>query len=224
MILGAGGHAKVVLDAIHLSGARPRPGARAIDVVGLLDSDPALRGSRLMGIPVIGGDEMLPDLLRAGVRHAFVAVGAVGDNSRRQSLAERLWALGFHLLTVVHPGAWVSPHADLGEGTCVLAGAIINAGARVGRNAIVNTGAVVEHDCRVADHAHIAPGARLAAGVEVGAAAHVGLGACVLQGRRVGAAAVVGAGAVVTRDVPAGATAVGVPARWDDSASVRGEP
>lgn len=203
--LGAGTHAKSLLEAIRSSGA--------FEVAALVDDDPARAGGHLLGFPVLAGAESLARLKDEGVAHAFAGVGGVGDNGPRRAVFERLLAEGFQLPPIVHAAAVVSPWAQLGRGAHVLAGAIVNAGASVGDDVIVNTGAIVEHDCVLGAHAHVAPGVRLAGLVEIGEAAHVGIGAVVVGRVHVGAGALVAAGAVVVRDVPAGARVAGVPAR-----------
>jgi len=203
--LGAGGHAKVMIEALRLAGG--------VEIVALLDANPSLHGTRVAGVEVLGGDERLDEIRAAGTTHAFIGVGGARSNEPRRAVFERARAHGFSLVTAVHPSAVVSASASLGEGAAVLARAVVNADAVLGRNVIVNTAAIVEHDCRVGDHAHIASGARLAGGVTIAAGAHIGLGASVRQGISVGAAALVGAGAVVVDDVPDGAIVVGVPAR-----------
>ena len=203
--LGAGGHAKAVIEAIQLSGAH--------EVVGLLDRDPALKGQFVLDVPVLGGDELLPGLKAKGIGGVFIGVGSVGDAAGRVRLYEQAVAQGLEVVVVTHPAAVVSPSASVGAGTVVLARAVINPGASLGVNVIINSGAVVEHDCTIGDHAHIATGACLAGGVRVGDRAHVGVGASVKQGIAIGSGAIVGGGAAVVEDVPAGATVVGVPAR-----------
>jgi UDP-perosamine 4-acetyltransferase len=202
--LGAGTHAKSVLEAIRSAGR--------FEVAGLVDDDAARAGQELLGFPVSGPDEL--ERLRAdGVAHAFVGVGGIGSSSVRRAVFERLLDAGFELPPIVHAFAAVSPWAELGRGAQILAGALVNAGARVGDDVIVNTGAIVEHDCRIEAHAHIAPGAKLAGLASVGEGAHVGIGAVVIESVRVGESALVGAGAVVIRDVPDGARVAGVPAK-----------
>jgi UDP-perosamine 4-acetyltransferase len=203
--IGAGGHARVLLEALAAS-----PG---IEVVGLLDADPETRGKDVLGVKVLGGDEMLPRLRREGVQHAFIAIGGTHDNQPRRRAYELARREGFELLNVVHPSAVVSPSATLGDGVAVCPAAVVGAGARIGSDVIVNSGAIVEHDCVVGDHAHIASGAVLAGGVLVGSGAHIGAGASVRQGLRIGAGAVVAMGAVVVDDVSDDAVVAGVPAR-----------
>lgn len=199
VVLGAGGHGKVVVETLAASGWR---------VVGITDADP--RPRTVLGVPVLGDDGVLPALRREGLAHAFVAQG---DNRLRTRLAALAEDLGFALPNAVSPAALVSPSARLGRGVAVLPGAVINAEAELGDFAIINTGAIVEHDCRVGAGAHIAPGAVLAGRVEVGPGALIGAGAAVRPEVRIGAGAVVGAGSAVVRDVPQDAVVAGVPAR-----------
>lgn len=203
--LGAGGHAKVMIDILRCD-----PEA---ELVGLLDADPRLKGQSVGGVPVLGADDLLPELRARGVRHAFIGLGCTGDARPRARLYELALAAGFEPVAARHPAAIVSPSVRLGPGISLMAGAILNADALVGRNVIVNTGAIVEHDCVVGDHAHVAPGARLASSVHVGDGAHIGLGAIVRQRIRIGRYAQVGAGAVVVKDVEDGVVVTGVPAR-----------
>jgi UDP-perosamine 4-acetyltransferase len=202
--VGAGGHAKVVIDALAGSD---------VEIVGLLDVRSELWGTSLLGVPIIGGDDLLVEMRGRGVTHAFVGVGSVRDVTARRAAYERVVARGLEPLTVVHPRATISAHAHLGRGATVLAGAVVAAGATCGENVLINTAAVVEHDCVLGDHVHVATGARLGGEVQVGPSAHVGMGASVRQGIRIGASAVIGAGSVVVDDVADGSVVAGVPAR-----------
>jgi UDP-perosamine 4-acetyltransferase len=202
--LGAGTHARSVLEAIRSAGR--------FEVVALADDDASRAGLELLGFPVVTADEV--ERLRAeGVAHAFAGVGGVGSSTARRQVFERLLAAGFELPPIVHASAVVSSWAELGRGAQVLAGAIVNAGTVVEDDVILNTGAIVDHDCRIGAHAHVGPGARLAGLVTVGEEAHVGIGAVAIERIEIGAGALVAAGAVVVRDVPAGTRVAGVPAR-----------
>lgn len=205
VILGGGGHARVLIDSLLSSGAATP--------VAALDRDRSLWGNRILGIPVTGSDDLIPEVVRQGVTHFVVGVGAVGDNEPRR----RLFDLGrFHsltALTVQHPSAVCSRWAKVGAGSVLFPLAIVNAGSIVGDNVIVNSGAIVEHDCEIGDHVHVATGARLTSATRVGTGAHIGAGATIRQGISIGEWAVVGAGAVVVADVPPRTTVVGVPAR-----------
>jgi sugar O-acyltransferase (sialic acid O-acetyltransferase NeuD family) len=203
--IGAGGHAKVVIEILRLH--------ETLEISGLLDIDPGLWGTKQLGIPVLGSDDLLPSLFESGIRRAFIGVGSIGKNDIRKRLYERAHQLGFQITPCMHPSSVVSPSAVMGEGFIIMAGAIVNSAARIGANVIVNTGAIVEHDCILEDHCHIAPGAQLGSTVLVGEGAHIGIGASVRQGIRIGQNAIVGAGAVVVSDVPENTVVVGVPAR-----------
>ncbi len=203
--LGAGGHAKVVVEALRAAGGW--------ELVGLLDPDRSLHGATAAGLPVLGADDLIDALRRDGVTHGFVGVGSVRPAPVRRRVFEAVKAHGLLLADALHPAAFVSPSATWGEGLTVLAMGVINAEATLGNNVIVNTGGIVEHDCVVGSHAHVAPGARLAGGVHVGEGAHVGMGALVLEGVRIGTNAMVAAGAGGGGGGPAGGAGAGVPAR-----------
>lgn len=201
--VGAGGHAKVVLDIVRLMGV--------YQVIGLLD--PYCVGSIVGNVPVLGDDELLPHLRAEGVEFAFIGVGAVGDNTRRIKLFEKVQSAGFTVINAIHPAAVFAQGIQLGQGVTMMAGSIMNSDIQIGDNVIINTGAIVEHDCIIAAHAHISTGAILCGGVYIGKGAHVGAGATVRQGITIGDNALVGAGAVVVKDVEPSTIVVGVPAR-----------
>jgi sugar O-acyltransferase (sialic acid O-acetyltransferase NeuD family) len=193
-LVGAGGHGKVVLDALKTAG---------VDVWGVVDDDPATWNCNLLDTPVRGPCSMLDATV------SCVAYG-VGDNQARWKLADRI---PVPAMVVVHPRAVVSSWAALGDGVVILASAVVQADARVRTGSIINTAAVVEHDCDVGAFAHVAPRATLSGGVSIGTGSLVGAGAVVLPGISIGKHSVIGAGAVVTSDVPDNSIVTGTPAR-----------
>lgn len=205
VILGGGGHAAVLIDALEAAGE--------VAVHGILDRNPALWNTRLYGHPVLGADELLAGLARGGIEAFVVGVGSVTRNPQRRRLYALALDAGLQPCAVRHPSAVVSPRASVGRGSVILAGAIVNAGARIGENVIVNSGAIIEHECEVGDHVHVASGARLSGGVRVAAEAFIGAGATLKQQVTIGEGAVVGAGSVVLRDVAPACVVVGAPAR-----------
>ena len=141
-----------------------------------------------------------------------VALG-IGNNEARAWWCEKLLQDGLELPPILHPAAWVSPSARLGEGVFVGAGAVIQAGAVVGKSAIINSHATVEHHAEIGEGAHIGPGAVLAGLAKVGDKTMIGAGAVVRDRIEIGKNVTVGAGAAVVQNVPDGITVAGVPAR-----------
>jgi sugar O-acyltransferase (sialic acid O-acetyltransferase NeuD family) len=198
-VIGASGHAKVVLDAL-LSNQVP------LNQIRVRDDAPLLEGRDFLGCII-----RTPGVVTTMAGQLFHL--AIGSCSVRQRLFLELVALGALPSTVTHPRASVSRFAIVEDGAFVAARAIVAPGARVGHCVIVNHGAVVDHDCAVDVFSHIAPNATLGGGVKVGKCVLIGAGAIVLPGVCVGDGAVIGAGAVVTENVPAGEIHMGVPAR-----------
>ena len=203
--LGAGGHAKGIIEILKLN--------PSYQIVGLLDPKKELHGLDVLGVPVLGGDELLLELIQENVSHFFIGLGGVGDNKPRQKLFEFAVSSGIIPVDVIHPKAIISPLAKMGQGVQVMAGAVVNVHAQLGADVILNSNSVVEHDCAVGDHVHIATGAVLASTVTIGESAHVGAGAIIRQSITIGKNAIIGAGAVVVNDIPANTIVVGNPAK-----------
>lgn len=202
VIMGAGGHGRVVLDILQQDAQ--------YEVVGFIDSDTALHGREVDGLPVMGDIAIVPRLKGEGVKGAIVAIG---DNKVRDRFARAFKEKGFVLVNAVHPDASIARNAGLGQGVVVASGAIICAHARIGDNAIINTGAIVEHECVVGDSVHVGPGVKIAGRTTIKRGAHIGIGSTIIQNLVIGENAVIGAGSVVLQNVPDNVTVVGVPAR-----------
>jgi UDP-perosamine 4-acetyltransferase len=200
LLLGAAGHAKVVIEIFRETSD--------YRVVGCLSPDAA--GRSVTGVPVLGDDDQLETILRRGIVHAFAAIG---DNRRRSILCDRLHDIGFRLVNAISTRAIVSPSVRLQEGIAIMPGAIINAESVIGAGAIINTGSTVDHDCNIGAYSHIAPGTNLAGEVTVGAGVFLGIGSRVIPKISIGEWSIVGAGGVVTANLPARVTAIGVPAK-----------
>ena len=203
IVLGAGGHARVLIDALLLL---------EWDVLGVTVPAEGSFASELLGVSVIGDDEQITRYAPLDVR-LVNGIGSVGDASARRLLYESWLDRGYRFTTVVHPSVVIARDVTLGEGVQIMAGAVIQTGCRIGANTIVNTASSIDHDCHIGAHCHVAPGTTLSGSVDVGDRTHLGTGAVVIQGVRIGADVLVAAGAVVTRDVEAGQRVQGVPAR-----------
>ncbi len=194
VVIGAGGHAKVVISAIRSSGG---------SVYGVYDDNASSHGKQILGVPILGPVSQAPEANRPGVI-------AIGSNRVRQLLDAQLpmeWA------TVIHRTAWIDESAQIGPGTVIFAGAIVQPDTVIGRHVILNTGASADHDNILRDYSQVAPGANLGGGVQLGEGAFIGIGASVRQYLSIGAWSTVGGGAMVAADVKDNTLVVGVPAR-----------
>ncbi len=205
LILGAGGHAKVVAETALVSGFASSL-AFLDDRFTAMDPLPPV-----IDWPVIG--PLALSLQSCTASQFDAAVVAIGHASTRIDWIQRLQRAGYHLPTLLHPTAWVSPSAQLGPASVVFAQVAVQAQVCIGTGVILNTGCSVDHDAQLADGVHLCPGSRLAGEVRVGARSWIGIGASVIQKVCIGSDVIVGAGAAVIRDLPSSVTSVGVPAR-----------
>lgn len=196
MIVGYGGHGRVVADIAKASG---------VPVGGILDDDPAAAGADLR----IGGSTR-SEIPRHVATHRYVV--AIGATATRREFAEMILAAGGELATLIHPTAIIAPDVTIGVGTVVMAGAIVNIGTRIGQFAVVNTGAILDHDNTVEDNVHISPGCSLAGTVTCRRDVFIGTGASIIPHVVIGEGAIVAAGATVTKPVRPYTLVAGCPA------------
>lgn len=202
MIVGAGGHARVVTNIAALN--------LGLQIVGIADRTPGMGREIIGGMHVNAHFENLPDWRKQGIEGIALALG---DNRERETVMAMAEQNQLACVTLIHPWALIERSASVGDGSIVCAGAILTPECRVGRGVIVNTGAIIDHETEVGDFAQISPGVSIAGRAKIGRRALIGIGASVLPNISIGQDAIVGAGAVVTRDVPDGVTVVGCPAR-----------
>lgn len=198
LIIGAGGHGRVVADIAMKMNRWQR--------IAFLDDDDAQQYS--LGLEVIGPSSKALNLVEE--YDIFVAIG---NNATREKLHKVLKAAGVTMPTLIHPSATIGRQVKIGEGTVVMAGAVINCCSRIGDGCIVNTAATVGHDGTIADYVHISSGAHIAGTVTIGKGTWIGIGVIVKNNVQITEGTFVGAGAVVIRNIVEAATYVGVPVR-----------
>ncbi|WP_276348735.1 acetyltransferase [Daejeonella sp. JGW-45] len=194
-LIGAGGHAKVIIELLE---------DRGVEIGGLIanSSDRTV----LFNYPIINSFPPHFD------RGAVSTIIAVGNNTLRKRISFEYE--DFQLSPAVfHSRCNMSPRADIGHGSVLMAGVTVNCDVVIGKHCIINTNSSIDHDCSLSDFVHISPNGALAGNVTVGEGSHIGIGASVLQGVNIGKWATIGAGAVITRDVPDYAVVVGVPGK-----------
>ena len=192
IILGRGGHAKSIIDAIEEQGK--------YEIAGYIVNDD-VHIEEIEDYPIVGKDEDLKNIFQQGIRHAAVGIGFLGKGAVREKLYRTLKEIGYSLPVICDPTAVVSKKAVINEGTFIGKRAVINADVKIGKVCIINTGAIVEHDSKVGDFSHISVGTVLCGNVSVGCGAFVGANATVIQGRSVGDKCIVGAGETVRKNV-----------------------
>jgi len=205
IVIGAGGHARVVADALLCAGT---------EVLGFTDADPTTWGRSHFGLPILGGDGSLANH-NPSTLCLVNGLGSINPKSSmtRRRVQETMMSNGWVFVGVRHPSATISPQAQLADDAQILAGATVQPGASIATGAIVNTRAVVEHDVQIGAWSHVAPGAVVCGDIRIGTHTHVGAGATVRQGLRLGNHCLIGLGAVVISDLPDSTTVIGVPAR-----------
>lgn len=196
ILLGAGGHAKVLLDLLQVSGKT---------IVGVCDPQLAASGrSHWRGLPVLGDDQAVE---RYQPEHIELVNGIGGEG--HQGIFERFGALNYRFASAVHPSVIVASGLTAGQGVQLMAGVIVQSDVSIGANSIVNTGAQLDHDTQLGAHVHVAPGAVLAGDVSLGDGVFIGPGAILGRGVQVGEGAVIGAGTVVLHSVAAHSRVLG---------------
>lgn len=194
IIIGAGGHGKVIADSALRNGYTN---------IGFLDDRAA---GDMIGFPIVGGTQ---DIERFNDGKTDFIIG-IGNNAVRQKIAKEH---SVNWVSVIHPSAQIAVRVTIGKGTAVMANAVINACAEVGEHCIINTGAIIEHDDVIENYAHISPNAALGGTVHIGSLTHIGIGATVKNNTEICSDCIIGAGAVVVKSIYEPGTYVGVPAR-----------
>lgn len=200
ILLGAGGHARVVLDLLHLLNC---------SLLGVCDPALAERSiGEWQGIPVLGDDTVIDSYSRDEILLAN-GLGSLPGNYSRKKIHEHFTAKGYKFITLIHPKATVAADVELGSGVQIMAGCVVQAGTRIGENTLINTAASVDHDCGLGKHIHVGPGSTLCGGVIVEDDCYLGSGCVVIQNLMLGRGSLLGAGTCLVQNLPMGHRKVG---------------
>lgn len=195
IVLGAGGHAKVIAEALNLSG---------VTILGFITPDKE-SGDKFCGLKVLGNDSVITKYDRDEIVLAN-GLGALPGHTMRWSLARQMRDWGYRFTAVIHPSAIISSSVTLAEGVQIMAGSVIQPNVKLGLDSIVNTGVLLDHDCNVSDNCHLAPGVVCSGDVIVKKNVHIGTGTKIIQGISIGENSVVAAGSILYKNVPANIT------------------
>jgi sugar O-acyltransferase (sialic acid O-acetyltransferase NeuD family) len=210
ILLGCGGHSYVVIDSIR--------SMSEYDIIGILDMPENIDKS-VLGVKVIGTDDLLAKLFSSGVNKAFVCVGSIGNYTVRRRLYEKLMNIGFELPNIIDATAHVSDTVEFGKGVYVGKGACVNSEVFVDNMSIINTGSIIEHQSSIGEFTHISPGVTICGSTKIGSYTHIGAGSTIIQGRTIGDNTVIGAGSVVVKNIGSNQKAFGTPCKIVESNS-----
>ncbi|WP_299216962.1 acetyltransferase [uncultured Aquimarina sp.] len=201
VIIGASGHAKVVIETVESNGK--------FQIYGLIDSFKP-KGEKVLGYEILGTEDLIKDLIKKGINKGVIAIG---DNWTRYLMYTKIkeMAVDFEFVTIIHSSAIISPSVIIGKGTVILASVKVNALVEIGDGCILNTNASFGHDGKLNDFASIAPGVTVGGNVTVGFCSAVSLGANVIQGVDIGKHSIIGAGSLILHDVDDFNLVYGVP-------------
>lgn len=204
IIIGCGGHSKVIIDIILKKKLILK---EKIEIIGILDDSYSKNTEKkIFGISVIGKIERINKLSK----DIYYIIG-IGNNNIRKKIFEKYSDRNY--ITLIHPNSIIGTNVEVDDGTVVMGGAIINSDSRIGKHCIINTGSIVEHDNRIADYVHISPSVTLCGGVTIGELSWIGAKSVIIQGIIIEKNVMVGAGSVVIKNITDGSIIMGVPAK-----------
>ncbi|MDW5289374.1 acetyltransferase [Formosa sp. PL04] len=204
VIIGASGHAKVIIDIIELQ--------NQFEIIGLVDTYKK-KGEILYNYKILGTEKDLPILIKE--HDIDGGIIAIGDNWTRKKVYEEIEGIfsDFKYITAIHPHSVIGKNVKIGAGTVIMAGVIINSDAVIDRHSIINTKSSVGHDTIIKEFASVAPGVTIGGDVNIGKGTAISLGVNVLEGVTIGKYCVIGAGSLVNRNIKAKTLAYGIPAK-----------
>lgn len=203
IIIGAGGHAKVLINSLF---------EQNLEILGIVDADSSKLGESVLGIKIIGNDDVIQ---KYSVNDIYLVngIGSVASLQLRKQIYQNFTKMGYLFMSIIDQNARIARDVHIGSGVQIMAGAIVQPGCSIGENTIINTRVSIDHDCFIGDNVHIAPGAVLSGNVTVGSCTHLGTSCTVIQGINIGSKVLVAAAALVIHDVTTGLKVCGIPAK-----------
>ena len=202
IIIGGGGHTKVLVDIIQKN--------NQYDIVGYVDFENL---GEILGVKYLGGDNCLIDFYNSGVNNAALGIGQTCLTKKRYEIVYRIKKIGFYFPAILSRNAMTNQDVSIGEGVQVFDGAVVNCCTKIGKFTIINTNVTVEHDCKIGDFCHIATGAVLSGGVEMGDFSMIGSNAVIVHCKKIVSECLIGSGGVVIKDITEKGIYVGNPVR-----------
>lgn len=196
VIIGAGGHAKVIADIILINGD---------DIVGFLDDSEEKQGKAIYKDHKVIGK--ISDAKKYKENYFIIAIG---NNAKRAEISEKL---NVKYYTAIHPKAVIADTVKIGEGSTIMAGVVINPDTKIGNHCIINTCCSIDHDNTIRNYVHVSPGAHLAGKIYIGERTWICAGVTIINSVNISSDVIVGAGATVIKDILMAGTYVGTPAR-----------
>jgi sugar O-acyltransferase (sialic acid O-acetyltransferase NeuD family) len=203
IIVGDGGHAKIVIDILQEMGT--------YDILGITSLNEEKK--TFYGLPVLGNDDILDSFYAKGVRNIALGIGGFKDNDLRTKVFKRLSSQGFNIVNAIHPRSIISKSVKMGQGVVIFAGVILNSEVRLGNNVIVATGSTIDHQTIIKDHCLISAGVTIGANTIIDESTLCALGSKVISSVKIGKNCLVAAGAVVVNHINSKSKVFGIPAK-----------
>lgn len=204
IILGRGGHAKVVIEIIEETDL--------YNIIGITDIS-IDEATSYRGYPILGDDDVLSVYFKKGIKNVAIGLGGYRNNNNRKEVFKKVKLIGFNIPVLIHPTAVISKTVILDEGCVIFQGVNINTDVKIGKNNIIATGANIDHETSLGDHVLISAGVTIGGNVEIEEEVLCALGSNIISGVRINRNIVVGAGAVVVNDLIEKGTYLGCPAK-----------
>lgn len=202
VIIGGGGHAKVVISILKK--------LNTFEIVGFTELE---KKNNILGIKYLGTDEVLKDLFNDGIKNAVIGLGQIKSSEIRKKIVKFTGEIGFIFPSIISPNSIVNEEVIIGDGTIVMDGVVINSGSEIGNFSIINTNSSIDHDCKIGNYVHIAPGVTLSGGVTIQDNSLIGTGSNIIQGINIVSNVIIGAGSPVHKNIVIAGVYVGNPLR-----------